>query len=188
MPLPRCLALRLFFGFAAENPSEAQISESRQVTRELVQRLGDELKKQLETGSPENAVGVCKRVAPSIASELSITNGWKVSRVTLKPRNPMLGQPDPWEQAVLMEFDRRVAAGSKPEDPEAAIVVDEPAGKFMRYMKALPIAPMCLTCHGKTTDIPATVKGTLSRDYPHDRATGYKAGEIRGAVTIKRPM
>ena len=108
--------------------------------------------------------------------------------MTLKPRNPMLGQPDPWEQAFLLEFDRRVAAGSKPEDLEAAIVVDEPAGKSMRYMKALPVAPMCLTCHGKTNDIPATVKATLSRDYPHDRATGYKAGEIRGAVTIKRPM
>jgi hypothetical protein len=108
--------------------------------------------------------------------------------VTLKPRNPLLGQGDSWEQAVLLEFDRRVAAGSKPEDLEAAIVVEEPAGKFMRYMKALPVAPMCLTCHGGANDIPPTVKATLRRDYPHDRAIDYKAGEIRGAVTIKRPL
>ena len=85
-------------------------------------------------------------------------------------------------------FDRRVAAGSKPEDLEAAIVVEEPTGKFVRYMKALPVAPMCLTCHGGANDIPPAVKATLSREYPHDRATGYKAGEVRGAVTIKRPL
>jgi hypothetical protein len=176
------------WSYAVENASEAQISEARHVTRLLTQGLGGELKKQLEAGPPEDAVGVCKRIAPSMASELSIKNGWRVSRVTLKPRNPLLGQGDSWEQAVLLEFDRRVAAGSKPEDLEAAIVVEEPTGKFVRYMKALPVAPMCLTCHGGANDIPPAVKATLSRDYPHDRATGYKAGEVRGAVTIKRPL
>jgi hypothetical protein len=30
------------------------------------------------------------------------------------------------------------------------------------------------------------VKGRIAQDYPHDRATGYTAGQIRGAVTIKQ--
>jgi hypothetical protein len=173
---------------AAEDASEAQISEARQVAQELVQRLGGELKKQLVAGSVEGAVGVCRQIAPSIASELSIRNGWKVSRVTLRPRNPLLGQADPWEQLVLMEFEQRLTAGSKPEDLEAAMIVEEPNGRFMRYMKALPAVPMCLTCHGGGADIPTAVRAAIERDYPHDRATGYKAGEIRGAVTIKRPL
>jgi len=173
---------------AVEYPTETQVAESRAVTQELVQRLGGELKKQLETGAPESAIGLCRTLAPSIASELSIKNGWRVSRVSLKPRNPLLGQPDPWEEVVLLEFDRRLAAGDKPEALEAAIIIDEPAGKFMRYMKALPAAPMCLVCHGGPDNVPPAVRAALKAGYPHDKAVGYKAGEIRGAVSIKRPL
>jgi hypothetical protein len=32
------------------------------------------------------------------------------------------------------------------------------------------------------------VKAVLAKEYPEDKATGYKAGEIRGAISIKRRM
>jgi len=32
------------------------------------------------------------------------------------------------------------------------------------------------------------VKARLAGDYPHDRATGYALGQIRGAVSIKQAM
>jgi len=28
----------------------------------------------------------------------------------------------------------------------------------------------------------------LTKEYPHDQATGYSVGQIRGAVSIKRPL
>ena len=32
------------------------------------------------------------------------------------------------------------------------------------------------------------VKALLKERYPHDQAKGYKAGDLRGAVSIKRPL
>jgi hypothetical protein len=32
------------------------------------------------------------------------------------------------------------------------------------------------------------VRARLATEYPHDKATGYSAGQIRGAISIKRPL
>jgi hypothetical protein len=35
---------------------------------------------------------------------------------------------------------------------------------------------------------PANVKARLSAEYPDDQATGYSAGSIRGALSIKQKL
>jgi hypothetical protein len=163
-------------------------AEARGQAGALVERLGGALKKEMTERGPEAAVQVCKRLAPEIAAELSSRFGVKLSRVSLKPRNPLLGWPDAWEQQVLANFDTQAAAGSKPETLEYAEVVTEPAGKFFRYMLALPAQPLCMGCHGDPQSLATGVKEQLSKDYPADRAVGYRAGQIRGAVTIKKAL
>ena len=32
------------------------------------------------------------------------------------------------------------------------------------------------------------LKARLADSYPHDQATGYSKGQIRGALTVKRPL
>lgn len=162
--------------------------ESRAVAGGFAQKLGGELKQAISQGGADGAIGVCRNVAPQIAGELSLKNGWKVSRVSLKARNTMLGVPDAWEQRVLAEFDARALRGDDPAKLEFAEVVTEPAGQYFRYMKALPVQSLCLGCHGGTTDVSPAVKAKLSAEYPHDKATGYAPGQIRGAITIKRPL
>ncbi|HEY6019989.1 MAG TPA: DUF3365 domain-containing protein, partial [Candidatus Paceibacterota bacterium] len=71
---------------------------------------------------------------------------------------------------------------------EFAEIVKEPAGTSFRYMKAIALQPGCVACHGTTDQIQANVKAHLAEDYPHDQATGYTPGQIRGAVSIKRPL
>ena len=88
----------------------------------------------------------------------------------------------------MAEFDRRVAAGEKAEILEYSETIDEPRGRYFRYMKALPVQPLCLTCHGAAENIPENVEARLAIEYPHDRATGYALGQVRGAVTIKQPL
>ncbi|MGH8769130.1 MAG: Tll0287-like domain-containing protein [Burkholderiales bacterium] len=161
---------------------------ARATASDLIQRLGAVLKKEMAAGGPDNAIAVCRDIAPELVGELSRKTGGRVSRVSLKTRNPLLGQPDAWEQEVLAEFDRQAAHGAKPETLERSEVVSEPQGRFFRYMKAIPVQPLCLTCHGTTDSIPDPVKARLAADYPHDRATGYALGQIRGAATIKRSM
>ena len=49
-------------------------------------------------------------------------------------------------------------------------------------MKAIPTDGLCLQCHG--TAIPAEVADKLAELYPHDKAVGYREGDIRGAFVV----
>ncbi|MCS6786392.1 MAG: DUF3365 domain-containing protein [Thiobacillaceae bacterium] len=169
------------------NPTE-MTEAARAMAGQMIRQLGGELQKQLAAGGPEAAISVCKDKAPAIAGELSRTSGWRVTRVSLKVRNPLLGSPDEWEQGALKILERRLAAGEKPETLEFAQIVDEPNGKVFRYMRGLVTAPLCLSCHGAPESIPDAVKARLTTEYPHDKATGYGAGMLRGGVSIKRPL
>lgn len=161
-------------------------SESRAVAGPFLQQLAAANKQAVSTGGPESAIGVCKEIAPQMAGDLSRKTGWKVSRVSLKVRNPLLGTPDAWEQSQLQTFATRAAQGEKPETMEVAEIVQEPAGKSFRYMKAIATQPGCLACHGE--QLTESVQAKLKAEYPHDQATGYSAGQIRGALSIKRPL
>lgn len=162
--------------------------ESRKVAQDFIKQLGAALKKELDTGGAEAAIGVCRDLAPKIANQVSVEKGWKVTRVGTRVRNPMIGTPDAWEQSTLAEFEKRQKTGAKLETMEFSQIVDEPNGKSYRYMKAIGVQPMCLGCHGTPADISEGVKAALARQYPHDKATGYQGGQLRGAVSIKRPL
>jgi hypothetical protein len=44
---------------------------------------------------------------------------------------------------------------------------------------------MCLSCHGDLNTISPEVKEVLKKEYPQDRATGYKINDLRGAVVAE---
>lgn len=181
--------LVLAAGIAAQSCAHdtAQIDETRKTALQLAGRLQGALQEEMKKG-PENAVGVCKDLSPKFASELSRSTGWRISRVSLKVRNPLLGTADGWETAALAEFDKRAAAGEEATKLEKSEIVTEGGTQYLRYIKALPVQPTCLSCHGGSADIPSAVKATLASEYPHDRATGYAAGQVRGGLTVKRPL
>ena len=161
---------------------------AKAATQSLVGRLGERLKEEMSAGGPHAAITVCRDVAPQIAGDLSRANGWRVTRVGTRVRNPMLGIPDAWEQEVLAKFEQRFAAGEPPADVAFGEVVAEPDGRYYRFMKAIPTQDACLSCHGDPAKIAAPVRAELQRHYPLDRATGYRVGELRGAVSIKQPL
>jgi hypothetical protein len=173
---------------AAAQEDAGRVDEARKMAGTMVQTLGSQLQAAIKAGGPASAIGVCTSVAPAIAGELSRQQGVKLTRVSLKVRNPMLGTPDAWEQGVLMAFESRLAKGEAPDKLEFAETVTEPAGKYFRYMKALPAQAVCLNCHGDTANLASEIKERLAQAYPADRATGYSLGQIRGAVSIKRPL
>jgi hypothetical protein len=162
--------------------------ESRKVTKELFQQLGGALLKELGASGPDAAINVCRDLAPKVANQMSVERGWKITRVGTRVRNPMIGTPDAWEQSTLAEFEKRAKAGEKMDAMEFSQIVDEPDGKSYRYMKAIGMRPMCLACHGMPADIPESVKATQAKLYPHDKATGYQDGQLRGAFSIKRAL
>ena len=185
MKIIRCFALFLASGIPVPAMADTLMEQARVTTTELVQALGAALKKELAAGGPENAISVCRELAPGLAGELSRRTGGPVRRVSLRTRNPLLGEPDAWEQDQLRDFEVRLSNGENAGEIEIAQTVTEPAGRYFRYMKALPVQPLCLTCHGSEQKISESIRARLSQDYPHDRAVGYSAGQLRGAVSIK---
>jgi hypothetical protein len=173
---------------ASEEAPKAALEEARKVAGELVGNVRSELLKAIEASGPLRAIVVCKYTVPEIASAISRKHGARVTRVSLMPRNPSLGWADAWEQKVLMGFDDRVARGEKAEGLEHFEVVNEPAGKYLRYMRALPMQPVCMHCHGPVDQISDPIRSQLAHDYPHDTAIGVAVGKVRGAVTFKKPL
>jgi hypothetical protein len=161
--------------------------DSRNVVKELMAQLGGAMQKEMKANGPVGTIKVCKDIAPAIASELSRKTGQRVTRVSLKVRNPLIGTADAWEQKVLMDFEKRVEK-EPPANLEFVEVVTEPQGKYLRYMKAIPVQDICLACHGKPDAISQPVKEQLAAEYPHDKATGYATGQIRGAISIKKAL
>ncbi|MCE9570454.1 MAG: DUF3365 domain-containing protein, partial [Rhodocyclales bacterium] len=125
--------------------------------------------------------------APKMAAAASQNTGWAIRRVSLKNRNPK-AMPDAWEQAALEDFDRRRAAGENAAMMEKAEIVSEGDKRTLRYMKALPTQKLCLSCHGSGDQLAPEVKAKLTELYPNDKATGYSEGQVRGALTVKRPL
>lgn len=173
--------------FAADDLA-AREQAARAAAGQFVQKLGGALKQEMQKGGPEQAILVCRDLAPQIAGELSRANGWRVTRVGTRVRNPMLGMPDDWESKVLSDFAARAAKGEKYPDMAFGEVVNFGGNPHYRFMKAIPVQEACLSCHGSAEQIPPGVKAKLAGAYPHDRATGYRVGDLRGAVSIIQPL
>ena len=164
---------------------EKRRKESRIVVGDFLLMLKLELKAAMREGGPGNAVRVCHTKAPQIAAEFSQKYGWRIGRTSLKLRNPN-DAPDAWEMKVLQEFEKRKAAGEDIRTLEYAEIVTTDGKKQFRYMKAIPTEKVCLTCHG--TEIEPEEATALKKLYPHDKATGFKEGDIRGAFTVTQSM
>jgi hypothetical protein len=166
----------------AESPASSPAEEARTLTLQFVQQLKPQLKKAINERGPAGAIEVCATIAPAIAAELGRQSGWDIRRVSLRPRNVDRAEPDPWEQKVLYEFNRRQIDG---EDAQNIFFGEEVDGRY-RFMQAQGVEPLCLVCHGK--GLRDDVQAALKKHYPEDWATGYSLGEVRGAISVSKPL
>jgi hypothetical protein len=173
---------------ASEDELRGFAEEGRRLAGQIVGQVRGELLKELERTGPIRAISVCKYSAPEITSAISRLSGMRVTRVALRPRNPALGEPDAWEQKILLDFEKRLAKGERAEQLEFAETVQEPQGRSLRYMKAIPMAQPCLVCHGPSSQLSEGVRAQLAAEYPNDRAVDYQVGQVRGAVSIKKAL
>lgn len=157
---------------------DALLAQSREITSRFAGELQQALQQAIATGGPVAAISVCKDVAPQIASRLSRQSGAKVSRTSLRFRNPG-NAPEPWQKVVLAGFDSYPGNSTPPD------FFERNGNNEARYMRAIPTGVLCLACHG--TLLADGVRQQLDRDYPHDLARGYQAGDIRGAFSVTWP-
>ncbi|QID19332.1 DUF3365 domain-containing protein [Nitrogeniibacter mangrovi] len=183
-----CAGLIVAGGALAQN-GDPLMSQTRQQVVPVLPKVVAMMRSTVKAEGAAGAIPVCREKAPALMKERAAALGWQIRRVSLKTRNPERGTPDVWEARQLAEFNLRAAAGEQPGAIEAGEIVTRPDGRqAYRYMKALPVAQVCLNCHGEAASLPADLKAALARNYPQDRATGYQLGEIRGALTVIRPL
>jgi len=163
---------------------DAMLTEARKVATMLPPKLIVSLKEEISKSGPEGAIPVCKEMAPKMAGEISKETGWKIKRVSLKVRNDARAIPDAWEKAALEDFDKRAAAG----EPGGKLERGEKVGNEYRFVKALPVQALCLSCHGTAEQISPAVKDVLTKTYPNDSATGYSEGQIRGVISVRKAL
>lgn len=173
-----------FVATLANAGDDTMLGEARKVATALPPKLLAALQEEISKSGPEGAILVCKDMAPKMAGEISRQTGWKIKRVSLKARNDARAIPDAWEKAALEDFDKRAAAG----EPPAQLEKGEKVHNEYRYVKALPVQPLCLSCHGPVDQLSPAVKSALAQHYPNDLATGYSVGQIRGAISVRKPL
>ena len=164
-------------------------AEAKKITGVFFEALKGELGKGMKAGGPVAALGICNTRAPALAMEHSQNSGWNVARTSLKLRNPN-NAPDAWETKVLQQFEEQRDRGEGPDALVYAEIVDDSDGEYFRFMKGIVMPPLekmpCLMCHGE--DLDPNTAAALDQLYPQDKARGYKAGQVRGAFTLKKKL
>lgn len=173
------------YGYANDFDQNSITNEAKTISKIFMKTLKSELKQAMVTGGPLNAIEVCNTKAIPITEEVARNYNVKLRRVSLKNRNPD-NTPTLWQKAVLEDFDDRAKKGENIKTMHFSEIVEYNGKKQFRFMKAIPTGDGCLVCHG--TNIAPIVQEKLAKLYPEDKATGYKKGQVRGAIVITKEL
>ncbi|WP_295004556.1 DUF3365 domain-containing protein [uncultured Dechloromonas sp.] len=184
--LPATLLMAALPSFAQD--LAALTAETKKTVLPVVPKVVNAMQDAVADKGVAGAIPVCKEQAPALIKEKRQETGWDIRRVSLRTRNAERATPDLWEARQLADFNIRAAQGEKIDSLEKSEIVSIDGKPVLRYMKALPVGDVCLKCHGPAETLDAGLKSVLTAAYPHDQATGYTKGQIRGALTVKRPL
>ena len=150
-------------------------SRGAEMLKPFKQQLMGALKSGLQQG-PDQAISVCQKKAPEIASGLSI-DGVEMGRSSHKLRNPD-NAPPAWVSPVIEAYLA---------DEAFIMPVALSAGEGrMGYIEPIRLkAAPCLMCHGET--LAPAIAEKIDVLYPDDQATGFKEGDLRGVFWVSWP-
>lgn len=165
--------------------NESQISGMRTTSQEFMKNLKGILIHQIQTNGVLQALSVCSDTAQVLTNNFGVQKGVYIKRVSLKNRNAN-NIPDNFEKIVLNKFELLHQNKELNSETEYAEIVEEGDYKYLRFLKPILVQAECLNCHGSETDITPEVKRLVAEKYPDDKAVGYKIGDLRGAVSVKK--
>ena len=166
--------------------SSAIMAEEMTVKQEgikYIKMLGGTLKSELQAQmkadkSGMSAMGFCTAKANEITVTINkkLPAYAKVRRTSLKVRNSTDNTADALDQKVMAEYVAAIEA--KTFTPKDIKVLQD--GDTTRVYKPLLAKAVCLKCHG--TNISTEISKAIEISYPHDKAIGFKEGDLRGVV------
>ncbi len=166
-------------GKQAVGETAQAVKTGKEASRLLLKTLGGNMKKHMKAGGAKDALSFCSMKAAELTAEVDSRLGDKVSvkRITLKPRNP----------ANMAEGDEKEILEALENLKENSIVLPkyllQKTRNGYKYYKPLVInKKVCLRCHGR--NIAPSLQAEIKKIYPADKATGYKMGDLRGAIVV----
>lgn len=181
-PFILCLALGVA-GPAVAGHLQAYAEDAEAAMQKLRAEMMAHMQEAMAKG-PAAAINVCQHLAPEIGARIADETGWKIRRVSLRPRTPA-NAADERERSILEGYRMRAAAGQRAPALRTTALVEEDGARRVHVMQAIPMLEPCKVCHG--TDIDPDVAARIAEAYPEDQAVGYEVGEIRGAFSLSRP-
>lgn len=174
------------------NPNESKdeninnlIKTGNEASKHLLKTLGSNLKKNMKAGGPIQAFNFCNTQAYPLTDSVNekLASGVSVKRISLQYRNPA-NAPQEDEKEILVALGKLQNSGAI----LPPYIIQQTSKNSYKYYKPLSINKgVCLKCHG---DVSQNKKLTalIEKNYPEDKATGYKMHDLRGAivVTIKK--
>ena len=165
--------------------NEDQVIGMRTTAMEFMKNLKGVLITQIQTNGVLQAVAVCSDTAQVLTNNFGVQKGVFIRRVSFKNRNEN-NLPDDFEKQVLSKFELLHQNKELNETTEYVEIVQEGEFRYLRYLKPIVLQAECLNCHGSEADIMPEVKQLIAQEYTGDKAVGYKIGDLRGAVSLKK--
>lgn len=167
-------------------PAGGDLARAQAAMADFAGRLRAELQAAMARGGPVGAVDFCHANAARIAAEVGDAHGLRLGRVAVPGRNRSPGNvAEGWLRQAVDDFQAAVDAGAAPE-AQARIVADGlPEGVALRVARGIRVEPACLACHGEA--IAPAIADALAARYPGDLATGFREGDLRGAIWAEVP-
>ena len=160
-------------------PDSAQIAKA--AAGDFSGRLRTALMDRMQSEGPVAAVDFCHAQAPLIADAVMAEHGVRLGRVAVPTRNRNPDNaPMEWKLQALMQFQSAVDAGAAPAEQLFVQRDNLPPGIAMRMVRGIAVEPTCLACHGRA--LAPDVSKAIQLRYPHDAATGFDAGDLRGGL------
>ena len=173
-------SLLLSTSLFAEPVPQDIIDTGDKLSKELVNKLGSKLKHEIQTNGLLSAASFCNTNAHILTEEVNLhqLEGISVKRISLKERSAA-NIPSEDEAKTLRSLQALL------DEKKLPAYVVEANPKSYKYYKPLVIQQeACLKCHGDITKNPE-LSEFIKETYPQDKATGYKMGDLRGAILVE---
>ncbi len=165
---------------AAPVSEEHAISKGAATSAALLQKLGNEVKINMQANGPVKTVEFCSLHALSMTDQIAKETGTQIKRLSLKNRNPVNAATGE-EKELLEKWEKMVQSGQSLPGHELKKTAE---GGMVYYKPLLINNEACLKCHGDIAEGSPVAKA-IHATYPEDKAVGYKMGDLRGMIKVE---
>lgn len=167
--------------------TEIALRRGRAIAAETFGLLRTNLQSAIQSGGISNALPFCSLAASPLTASMAEKHGVTLRRVTHKARQPS-AKASGIELALLQGFETQITAASV-TNPPPPVVTNLAPGTLTFFAPIVIGVDLCLKCHGEPgRDIAAADLAVIQKLYPHDQATGFALGQLRGAWRIDFPL